>query len=331
MDKTKIAIIGSGSWGLALGYHLVNSNNNVKIWSFSKEERDELNINHRSKYLPDVVFPEDLKCYTDFKSVITDAKYIFHVTPSIYTRDTVQKYKEFVTDDQIIVICSKGFEKQTRKTLEQVISEELPKNKIAVFTGPSHAEEVSKDIPTCMVIASRNTQVTNDFVKLFEASKMRIYKSDDIIGTALGGALKNIIALCAGVVYELNYGDNTFAALVTRGLVELSRFSHALGANPKTIYGLSGLGDLIVTCMSEYSRNRKAGILLARGHKKKEIKNIIGQTVEGIDNIESAYFLAKDLNVDMPIVDAVYRLLNEDNIDVAKEIEKLMLRTNKYE
>ena len=331
MDKTKIAIIGSGSWGLALGYHLVNSNNNVKVWSFSEEERDELNINHRSKYLPDVVFSEDLKCYTDFKSVITGAKYIFHVTPSIYTRDTVQKYKEFVTDDQIIVICSKGFEKQTRKTLEQVISEELPKNKIAVFTGPSHAEEVSKDIPTCMVIASRNTQVTDDFVKLFEASKMRIYKSDDIIGTALGGALKNIIALCAGVVYELNYGDNTFAALVTRGLVELSRFSHALGANPKTIYGLSGLGDLIVTCMSEYSRNRKAGILLARGHKKKEIKNIIGQTVEGIDNIESAYFLAKDLNVEMPIVDAVYRLLNEDNIDVAKEIEKLMLRTNKYE
>lgn len=270
-----LAVIGSGSWGLAIGKHLIENGHNVKVWSYSEEEIFDLNNNGKSKYLPDIVFPEKLKAYDSFKEVIDGADYIFHVTPSINTREVVKQYKDYVNHDQVIVMCSKGFEKSTKMTLEEVIKEELPQNEIAVFTGPSHAEEVSLDIPTAMVLASENDEILEDLTNILQGQMMRVYATHDVIGASLGGALKNILAFCAGVVAGLDYGDNTFAAMVTRGLVELSRFSKALNADPHTIYGLSGLGDLIVTSMSNHSRNRRAGILLAKGYTINQIKEKI--------------------------------------------------------
>lgn len=270
-----LAVIGSGSWGLAIGKHLIENGHDVKVWSYSEEEIFDLNNNGKSKYLPDIVFPEELKAYNNFKEVIGGADYIFHVTPSINTREVVKQYKGYVNKDQVIVMCSKGFEKSSKMTLEEVVKEELPQNEIAVFTGPSHAEEVSLDIPTAMVLASENDEILEDLTNILQGQMMRIYTTHDVIGASLGGALKNILAFCAGVVAGLDYGDNTFAAMVTRGLVELSRFSKALNADPHTIYGLSGLGDLIVTSMSNHSRNRRAGILLAKGYTIDKIKEEI--------------------------------------------------------
>ncbi len=326
----KIAIIGSGSWGLALGKYLTEKGHNVRVWSYSDEETTNLNENQKSIYLPNIIFPKELKAYRNYENVIVDADYIFHVTPSIFTRSTLKEYKKYVNKKQPIIICSKGFEKETKKTLEDVVQEELPENKIAVFSGPSHAEEVSKNIPTLMVAASKDDNLLDEIVKLFQGELMRIYKTHDVIGVGLGGALKNILAFSAGTVAGLGYGDNTFAAMVARGLVELSRLSKAMGADPYTIYGLSGLGDLIVTCMSEHSRNRRAGILLAKGYSIEEMKKEIGQTIESIDNIEAAYYIAKDLNVELPIVNVIYDILF-NNLNPKDAMSMLMLRDSRFE
>lgn len=326
----KIAVVGSGSWGLALAKHLAEYNNDVRVWSFKEEEKDLLNNKQKSNFLPDIIFPENLKAYTDFKDVIPEADIILHVTPSAFFRETVKQYKKYVSKKQAILICSKGFEKDSLMTLEEVLEEEIPGIRYGVLTGPSHAEEVSKRMETVIVVASKDKKLLEDTVNIFEPEIMRIYKSDDVIGAALGGALKNIIALCAGIVTGLELGDNTFAALVARGLVELSRFSEKLGANPKTIYGLTGLGDLIVTCMSKHSRNRKAGILIAKGYTEKEVKEEIGMVVEALDNIEVSYKLAKKNEVEMPIVEAVYSVLKE-GVKPQEAITKLMLRSKKFE
>lgn len=185
MNKKRIAIIGSGSWGLALGKHLIENGHNVKVWSYSEEETNNLNYNQRSKYLPNIIFPENLKAYTEFKDVIPNAEFIFHVTPSIYTRSIIKQYKEYINENQPIIICSKGFEKDTKLTLEEVIHEELPNNKIAVFTGPSHAEEVSINIPTLMVAASKDDELLNNIVELFQGNLIRVYKTHDVIGAGL--------------------------------------------------------------------------------------------------------------------------------------------------
>lgn len=327
---SKIAIIGSGSWGMALSKHLIENGNDVKIWSYSKDEAENLNENQKSKYLPKVVFPENLKAYTNFEEVVSGAEYIFHVTPSSFTRDTVKLYKEYTNKNQVIVICSKGFEKKSKKTLKEVIAEELPENEITVLTGPSHAEEVSLKIPTLLVLASENDVLFDNLINLFNKSLIRIYKTNDVIGAEIGGAVKNILAFSAGLIAGLEYGDNTFAAMITRGLVELARFSKELGANPQTLYGLSGLGDLIVTSMSLHSRNRKAGYLLAKGYSIEKIKEEIGQTIESIDNIETVYYIAKDRNVDIPITNTIYDILH-NNKDIKTAVNELMLRDTKYE
>ena len=325
-----IAIIGSGSWGLALGKQLSENGHKVRVWSFSEEEKENLNNNQKSIYLPNIVFSKELKAYTNFKDVVEGADYIFHVTPSIFTRATVSQYKQYVNKNQPIIICSKGFEKDTKMTLEEVVQEELPENRIAVFSGPSHAEEVSLNIPTLMVIASRDDTLLDNVINLFNPELMRIYKTYDVIGVGLGGALKNILAFCAGAVAGLGFGDNTFAAIITRGLVELSRLSKAMGADPYTIYGLSGLGDLIVTSMSNHSRNRRAGLLLAKGYSIEKMKEEIGQTIESLDNIEAAYFIAKDLNVELPIVNIIYEILH-NNLQPEEAVKQLMLRDRRFE
>ena len=287
-----IAIIGSGSWGVALAIHLAKLGNNIKIWSFAEDERDLINKEKKCKFLPNVTLPDGIEATNSYEYAIKGSDFIIHVTPSKFTRDTVKQYKQYVTN-QPIVICSKGFEKDSMLTLDEVVQEEIPNAKIAVLSGPSHAEEVSIAIPTVLVVASKYDAVLKLVQDTFMCEKMRIYTSRDVKGVELGGALKNIIAFCAGVAAGLGLGDNTFAALITRGLAELSRLGVELGGEKETLYGLSGLGDLIVTCLSEHSRNRKAGKLIGQGLSLEETKKEVGMTIESIDNIEVAHELGK--------------------------------------
>lgn len=324
-----IAIIGSGSWGVALAIHLAKKGNIVNIWSFDQSEADLINNEKRCKFLPNIVIPENINCYTNFEDALKGSHIILHVTPSKFTRNITKQYKDFV-QNQPIVICSKGFESDTLQTLDEVIKEELPDKQIAVLSGPSHAEEVSAGIETAMVVASKNDEVNNMLQELFTSEKMRIYTSRDVKGVEIGGALKNIIAFCAGIATELGLGDNAFAALITRGLTEIARLGVVLGGNKETFYGLTGLGDLIVTCSSEHSRNRKAGKLIGSGKTIEETRNEVGMTIESIDNIEVAYELSKIHNVEMPIVNAIYDVLY-NGLDPKKAVKMLMTRDTKSE
>ena len=324
-----IAIIGSGSWGVALAIHSAKMGHKVKLWSFMEDEKELINTEHKCKFLPNVTIPESVICTTDIKEAVEGSDMILHVTPSKFTRDTVKKYKEYV-NEQPIILCSKGFEADTLYTLNEVVKEELPNAKIGVFTGPSHAEEVSVGIPTAIVIASDTLEVQYLVQDTFMNENMRIYTSSDVKGAELGGALKNIIAFCAGIVAELDMGDNTFAALLTRGLTEISRFGVAMGGNQNTFYGLSGLGDLIVTCLSEHSRNRRAGRCIGRGLSIEETRKEVGMTIESIDNIEVAYKLAKKYNIEMPIVNTVYNVLY-NGLKPKEAVIQLMTREKKCE
>ena len=324
-----IAIIGSGSWGVALAVHLAKLGNNVKIWSFLEEERDIINNEKKCKFLPGLELPENIYCSTDFEEVIKDSEFIIHVTPSKFTRNTFKQYKQFVKNKPII-ICGKGFEKDTLETLDEVILEEMPEAKIGVLSGPSHAEEVSVEIPTALVIASKHQSILKLVQDTFMSEKMRIYTSNDVKGVELGGALKNIIAFCAGVAAGIGLGDNSFAALITRGLKEISRLGVELGGKEETFYGLSGLGDLIVTCLSEHSRNRKAGFLIGQGMSLDDTKKEVGMVIESIDNIEVAYELGKLHNIEMPIVETVYKVLYEQ-LNPEEAVKNLMTREKKYE
>ena len=325
----KIAIIGSGSWGVALATYLANVGNQVKIWSFSEEERDLINKEKKCKFLPDLIIPDNIYCSTSYEEVIKDTEFILHVTPSKFTRSTFKQYKQYVGEKPVI-ICSKGFEKETLKTLDEVIEEELPNVKVGVLSGPSHAEEVSIGVPTALVMASKYNEVLDMLQETFMSEKMRIYTSNDVKGVELGGALKNIIAFCAGVAAGIGLGDNSFAALITRGLKEISRLGIKLGGELETFYGLSGLGDLIVTCLSEHSRNRKAGKLIGQGKTLEETKKEVGMVIESIDNIDVAYQLGKINNIEMPIVNAVYEVLY-NKLDPQEAVKNLMTRNKKME
>lgn len=324
-----IAIIGSGSWGVALGIHLAKLGNKIKIWSFMQEEADLINNEKKCKFLPEINLPEGIYCTTSYEEAIKDSEIILHVTPSKFTRNTVKEYKKYVTN-QTVVICTKGFEKETLSSLDEVFKQEIPNVKLAVLSGPSHAEEVSKAVPTAMVIASEDEEIANELRDIFMNENLRVYTSKDVKGVELGGALKNIIAFCAGVAAGIGLGDNTFAALITRGLCEISRLGVALGGKYETFYGLTGLGDLIVTCLSEHSRNRTAGKLMGQGKTLEEARNQIGMVIEGVDNIEVAYELAKRYNVDMPIVNAVYDMLY-NNLSPKEGVTRLMTRDKKAE
>lgn len=324
-----IAVIGSGTWGVALSIHLANLGNNVKIWSFTQEETDAINNEKKCKFLPNATIPQNVTCSTNIKAVIEGTDIILHVTPSKFVRSTIKKYEEFV-QNQPIIMCAKGLEEGSLKTLSQIIEEELPGKEYGIFSGPSHAEEVSIGIPTAIVIASKSENVRNLVQETFMCENMRVYTSDDVIGVELGGALKNIIAFCAGIATELGLGDNSFAALISRGLVEISRLGVKMGGKHDTFYGLSGLGDLIVTCMSEHSRNRRAGRLIGKGYTVEEAKKEIGMVIESIDNIDIAYELAKKYDVEMPIVNTVYDVLY-NGLDPKEAVTILMTRGKKSE
>ena len=327
----KIAIIGSGSWGVALGIHLASLGNQIKIWSFDEEEARIINEDKKCKFLPEITIPENIECKTEYKSVIEGADLILHVTPSKFTRNIIRQYKEYVDcDKQPIVICSKGLENDTLLTLDKVIEQEIPNAKIVALSGPSHAEEVCMAQPTLLVAASKDEKLSEYIQDIFMNENMRVYTSKDIRGVEIGGALKNIIAFCAGVATGLGYGDNAFAALITRGLTEMKRLGVEMGGESETFYGLSGLGDLVVTCSSEHSRNRKAGKLIGKGMNLEEVKKEVGMTIESIDNIEIAKKLSEKLNVSMPIVETVYSILY-NGLDPNEAVKVLMTREKKIE
>lgn len=326
----KIAVIGSGSWGVALSIYLANRGNDITIWSFNENEKDLINNEKKCVFLPNVTLPDNIFCTTSFEEALKDAEIILHVTPSKFVRDTIKGYKEYIKDNSILIMCSKGFETSTGLTLDEVIKQELPNIKYGILSGPSHAEEVSLSIPTALVIASEYDNVISVILETFKSNIIRMYTSKDVKGVELGGGLKNIIAFCAGISVGLNLGDNTFAALATRGLAEITRLGLEMGGKEKTFYGLTGLGDLIVTCGSTHSRNRRAGELIGKGFTIEETRNQIGMTIESIDNIEVAYKLSKKYNVEMPIVESVYNVLF-NGLEPIKAVENLMTRDLKEE
>ncbi len=324
-----IGIIGSGSWGVALSIHLAGLGHNIKIWSFAQEEADLINKERKCIFLPSAVIPDNVMCSLNYEEVIENTDILLVVTPSKFVRDTISKCKQYITN-QSIIVCSKGFEANTLKTLAEVVEDELPNSKVGVLSGPSHAEEVSIGIPTALVIASKHEEILKDIQENFMSETVRIYTSTDVKGVELGGALKNIIAFCAGITAGLGLGDNTFAALITRGLTEITRMGIKMGAQKDTLYGLTGLGDLVVTCLSEHSRNRRAGKLIGEGKTIEETRKEVGMTIESIDNIEVAYELAKKYNVNMPIVEAVYDVLYND-LKPQDAVNMLMTREPKSE
>ena len=306
----KIAVIGSGSWGVALAMLLHGNGHDVKIWSYSEEEAKIINEDKKCKFLPNVKIPEGLKCYTSLEETVKDTKIILIVTPSNVIRTTVNNMLPFINDEQVFVLCSKGMEKETQRVYTEVIKEICPNNMVSALSGPSHAEEVSEGIPTAVVISSEDDALSERLQGVFMNPRFRVYINDDLLGVEMGGSLKNIIALACGIANGLGYGDNTLAALITRGTVEISRLGVEAGAKRQTFYGLTGVGDLFVTCSSKHSRNRRAGILIGQGKSVEEAVKEVGMVVEGINAVEGAYILAQKHSVSTPIINEMYDIIH---------------------
>lgn len=325
----KIAVIGSGGWGTAIAILLAEKGNDVYLWSWIQEETDRLNKDRENKeFLPGVRLPDNIVCTHDMGECIRDAEVVVTAAPSPATRTTAKAMAEFVTPGQKLVNISKGLEGELR--LSQVYKQEMPQADISVLSGPSHAEEVSRKIPTTVVIASETKETAEFLQDVFMCETFRVYTSDDVTGVELGGALKNVIALCAGISDGLGYGDNTKAALITRGCAEITRIGVAMGAKAVTFSGLSGLGDLIVTGTSTLSRNHTAGELIGKGLSREEAVEKVHMVVEGINTSAAAYNLAKRYNVSAPIIEEAYKILFEGkNPRIA--VNELMTRSRKPE
>ena len=325
----KIAVIGSGSWGTAMALHMSGSGNQVYMWSWIQEETDRLNRDRENKeFLPGISFPDNVICTHNMQECIEGAEVVITAVPSPATRTTAKEMSQYVTDGQKLVNISKGLEGELR--LSQVYKSEIPQAEISVLSGPSHAEEVSRGIPTTVVVASDNEETAKYLQAIFSTDTFRVYTSDDVIGVELGGALKNVIALCAGISDGLGYGDNTKAALITRGISELSRLGVAMGAKASTFAGLSGLGDLIVTGTSTLSRNHTAGKLLGKGMKLDEVLKTVHMVVEGVNTATAAYELGKKYGVETPIIEQAYNVLYK-NADPKDAVNTLMTRKHKSE
>ena len=302
-----ITIIGSGSFGCALAYSLSkNDENNIKIWSFKSEEADLINKEHKSVYLKDLVLDEKIKCYTNYEEALNGSDYIILVSPSKVIRQTCKDIKEYITNQEII-IASKGLENNTNKILSDIVKEELPNNNISVISGPSHAEQIIKNIPT-IVEYSGNKDIKN----ILETDNFKLRYTDDMIGMQVGAALKNVISIASGIVEGFGYETNTLAYVITEGLNEIKQIGTKIGAKESTFYNLSGLGDLLTTSLGDNSRNKKSGILLSQGKTKEEIQNEIGMVIEGFDNINTAYELMNKYNLDLNLIKNLYKLLNNE-------------------
>ena len=327
----KVSIIGAGSWGLGLAILLNNNGHGVKVWSVFPEEIEELKVTRENKKcLPGVKIPETIEFTADTEYAVTTADVIVMAVASPYTRSTSKIIAPFVKKGQYIVNVGKGIEEDSLLTLCQIIEEEIPNVTVAVLSGPSHAEEVGRGIPTTCVIGTHKKKDAEYLQNIFMSDVFRVYTSPDMLGICLGGALKNVIALAAGIADGLGYGDNTKAALITRGIAEIARLGIAMGADAITFTGLSGIGDLIVTCASMHSRNRRAGILIGKGYTKDEAMKEVQMVVEGVFSAKAALQLAKKYNVEMPIVEQVNEVLFDDK-SPADAVRELMLRDKKIE
>jgi len=327
----KVAFLGGGSFGTALSVMLAKKGTSVNIWDRKLSVIDDINIKRENiKYLPSVIVPAGVTAFNDIQKVICDSKLIVLAVPSHAIRTLSKIIKPYLKEDQIIVSIAKGIEEDSSKRISQIIEEEIPNNPIVILSGPSHAEEVALDIPTTVVVTSKKMEYARIVQDVFMTSKFRIYTNEDIIGVEIGGAVKNIIALAAGVSDGIGYGDNAKAALMTRGMSEIIKIGTRLGGKTETFYGLTGMGDLIVTCTSMHSRNRKAGILIGKGVSMEKACNDIGMVVEGIKAVRAFYELKEKEHVSMPITDALYKVLFEDK-DPKYAVHELMSRNKKCE
>ena len=329
----KISVIGSGGWGIALAILLHENGHNLTIWSFDKKEVEELKETRQNKAkLPNILIPNDIEVTNDLKEAVDNKDILVLAVPSKAIRSVSKSLKNIIKDNQIIVNVAKGLEEDTLKTMTDIIEEELKEKnpQVAVLSGPSHAEEVGKGIPTTCVVSAHNKELTLYLQNIFMNPSFRVYTSPDMIGVEIGGALKNVIALAAGIADGLNYGDNTKAALITRGIKEISTLGVAMGGEQSTFYGLTGLGDLIVTCASMHSRNRRAGILLGQGKTLDEAIKEVNMVVEGVYSAKSALMAAKKYNVEIPIIEQVNAVLFE-NKNAAEAVNELMIRDKKLE
>ena len=328
---SKISILGAGTWGCALAILLAGKEHEVTIWTKLEHEAKALNENRKNiKNLPGAVMPDDVEITLDLEKACKDRDLLVMAVASPFIRSTAGLASPYIRKGQIIVNVSKGIEDGTLLTLSEVISQEIPQADIAVLSGPSHAEEVSCGVPTA-VVAGAKTKETAHFVQdIFMTDVFRVYTSPDVTGIELGGALKNVIALAAGIVDGLKLGDNTKAALMTRGIAEISRLGIAMGGRMETFAGLSGFGDLFVTCNSKHSRNWNAGYLIGQGKSMEEATKLVGQVVEGINSAKAAYDLARKFNVEMPIVEQINMVLFEGKTAI-DAINDLLNRDRKKE
>ncbi|MBR4719228.1 MAG: NAD(P)H-dependent glycerol-3-phosphate dehydrogenase [Lachnospiraceae bacterium] len=328
---SKVAIIGAGSWGTALSIVLHNNGHKVTIWSVIKDEINMLKDRHEHiDKLPGVRLPDDMIFTTDLGEACSDKDMLVLAVPSPYTRSTSRLMAEYISDGQLVVSVAKGIEENTLMTLSQIIKQEIPRCRVAVLCGPSHAEEVGRCIPTTCVAGADDKDTAEYVQNMFMNENFRIYTSSDVLGMELGAALKNVVALAAGIADGLGYGDNTKAALITRGIAEISRLGVAMGGKLETFGGLTGIGDLIVTCASMHSRNRRAGILLGQGKTMDEAMAEVKMVVEGVYSAKAAKALGEKYRVDLPIIDQVNLILFE-NKPAAEAVRDLMMRDRRDE
>lgn len=326
-----VSVIGAGSWGTALAMVLHHNGHQVCIWSAIDAEIRMLKEKHEQvEKLPGVLLSEEIRFTTELSEAIEGADMLVLAVPSPYTRSTSAAMKSYVKDRQLIVSVAKGIEENTLMTLSQIIKEEIPQCETAVLCGPSHAEEVGKKLPTILVAGAKKRETAEYVQNVFMNEVLRVYTSPDVLGMELGASLKNVIALAAGMADGLGYGDNTKAALITRGISEMSRLATAMGARQETLSGLTGIGDLIVTCASTHSRNRKAGFLMGQGYTMQQAMDEVKMVVEGVYSARAAIALGKKYHVSLPIIEQVNRVLFE-NKSAKDGVTELMIRDRKSE
>lgn len=326
----KIGIIGAGSWGSALAVLLHNNGHEICVWSALENEIAMLKETHEHKALAGVKLAQDMVFTTDLKEAAEGKELLVLAVASPYTRSTAKLLKDVAVQDQIIVNVAKGIEESTLMTLSEIVEEEVPQADVAVMSGPSHAEEVGRGLPTSIVVGAKSRKTAEYIQNIFMSEVFRVYISPDVLGMELGGALKNVVALAAGIADGLGYGDNTKAALITRGITEIARLGTAMGGKFETFCGLTGIGDLIVTCASMHSRNRRAGILIGKGYTMEEAMKEVNMVVEGVYSAKAAMALASKYGVQLPIIEQVNRVLFE-NKPADQAVKELMLRDKKAE
>lgn len=329
--KRKIAVMGAGSWGTALAVALSANDHEVRLWGRNQSMMEEMQKDRENrKYLPEVILSDSIQCTSAAADALRGAEIAVYVVPAQSFRSTFETTKEFLGAETIVVNCAKGIETGTLKRISEIAQEILPDVRFAVLSGPSHAEEVGRKLPTTLVAASSDLRIAEQVQDAFMSEFLRVYTNDDVAGVEIGGALKNIIALGAGISDGMGYGDNAKAALMTRAMAEISRLGEKLGAQKSTFMGLAGIGDLIVTCTSMHSRNRRCGILIGEGVPPEEATKQVGMVVEGMYTTEAAWEMAQQNHIEMPITEQLYQVI-KGTVSGPDAVRNLMLRSKKQE